>query len=162
MAVSGLPETGRVPSPVSAGRVEIVTSGWSGEARNTDFRAVSFYLKACFAKSEIVKVTFFRKSPFLRFRRPYPTLLSKVPRNYNPENPVLPHTRALLGSWDSWEFGTSLGVDFEKSVGKPDSAHGEVWISGQILFSFPMEIHRIRGFPGKPLFPGFSVRKQSI
>ena len=37
---------------------------------NTGFHRVSFYLKACFTKSEIRKGGFFRNRPFRRIRRP--------------------------------------------------------------------------------------------
>ena len=90
---------------------------------------VSFYLKARNVKSEIGAsffVTFLTFWLFLEFRRPYPTLLSKLAGIYSCQNPVL--SLFLVTFWipDPGGFGTSLGVDFEKLYGKPDYAHREV------------------------------------
>ena len=151
-----------VPASLVAGRVEIVVFGIPEDAGNPCFRADSFYLKACFTKSEIGAGRFCKNLPSWIFRRPYPTLLTKPARSSRPGNPLLPHTRALPGFRESWIFRTSFGVDFQIPCGKPAFDFRDFREYAQIPFSFYLQIDAHRGFPGEPRNPALFCWKQSI
>ena len=131
-------EKGTFPAPLScpvrmadsAGRLEIVTFDDLGDRQKLGFLTEAIYLKASSTESEIGDT---RKRSFLgfwEFRGPQPTLLTKLAGNSHPENPVLPKKWTFSGFWDPARFRTSIGVDFQKSAGKPDPASGDFWIIG--------------------------------
>ena len=150
------------PDLDSAGRVEIAVLVILEDDQNTDSRWLSFYLKASFPESEIGEVRFCKNLPLVRFRRPYPTLLTKTAWKSQPGNPVLPHNRTFPGFWNPLRIRTSLGVDFQKGVGFPGNANRKDWIFRQILFSFPMENDARQCFPGKHCNSVLFCEKQSI
>ena len=67
--VSRVALSGRVWPAVSAGRVEIATFGTSREVPKAGSLSVSFYLKACFVKSEIEACRNHQIPAFWMFRR---------------------------------------------------------------------------------------------